>query len=1044
MSPNQVTNRFSLVALIFFFCLGQSIECIGQQKNSNIKGVVMTDNNGPIPNVNVIIRNSKNNFTSGTTTDSSGIFSFSRIPSGGPYSFSFSAAGFESQTLSGYSVKESSDLSLVITMKESVISMDQVIVIGYGTQKRKDLTGSIASVGSKEFKDLASTRIDQALLGKVAGVQVKPVSGEPGVAPQIRIRGIGSISAGPDPLYVVDGYPVGSIETLNPNDIESIDILKDASATAIYGSRGANGVIIINTKRGRAGKPVITFDTYTGWQKVAKKPEMMNAKEMAQYFYDGIKNRNIDEGRPVTGPPDTWFRIVPPVILDVLDGRNTHDVDALDVVLHTAPQSQYQLTATGGNENVKYALSGEYLTQKGIVLNSNFDRYSLRANIDAKLSNRLSARINLNPSYTDKNALPTTGNQGEGILGSAMATHNFYPLLDENGEYFFFGGLAAQANFSNPLAVANEYKANQKSFRLLNNINVDYKIIEDLKLSVLAGASFLNTKRTTFKPSLPVFFNNPPTGTDNSFSSINWITEATLNYNKKLNKHNLAGLVGYTAQKENGYSNFLESNRYPNNLIQTLSAVGGQITNGSSEKYTWSILSYLARLNYNFNNKYYLTASIRTDGSSRFGANKKYGVFPSAAVAWRISDEDFFKGIEFVNELKLRTSYGETGNNNIGNYEQYATINYLTYDLGGVAVGGFAPQRLSNPSLTWEKQQSVNIGIDASFLERRLSFTVDYFRSKNKDLLLNVNIPAITGFTNALKNIGEVQNTGWEFVVRSVNLNQQLTWTTDFNLSAYRNKVVKLGPEGDPIFTDNNVTMLGQPIGMFYGLIVDGIFKSQAELDKGPIYNPGASDRSRIGDVRFKDISGPNGRPDGIINSFDNTIMGTPYPDFYYGMTNNFSYKNFSLTISLQGSHGNKIYDLSRSAGNSTRARVRVYAFNNNYWKSEQEPGDGKTPRPNDAPTGGVRLPSQRYLDNGTYLRFNNIIASYSLPRQFFSKLKLSAARVYVNATNPLLITKNTAFNPDVSFSSDPLRPGNESNDYPLAKSLIIGLNISF
>jgi TonB-linked SusC/RagA family outer membrane protein len=1015
-----------------------------QPKKNVVSGIVLNANKEPLGGVSVVIKDSKNNFIVGTSTDNFGAFSFSNVSLGGPYNLAFSIVGYETQTLLGYTLRDGSPLRLSITMKETVASLDQVVVVGYGTTKRKDLTGAVSSVKSKEIEDLAVTRIDQALLGKVAGVQVKPVSGEPGASPQIRVRGIGSISAGASPLYVVDGFPTGSIETLNPNDIESLDILKDASATAIYGSRGSNGVIIINTKRGKAGKTNISFDTYYGWQKVSKKPEMMNAKQQAQYFYDGIRNRNIDEGNNVSASPDTWVRPVPAIILDVLAGRNTYDVNALDAVLVTAPQNQYQLTASGGNENVRFALSGEYLNQDGIVLNTHFKRYSLRANIDAKLNKRLSVKVNINPSLTDKTALPVTGNQGENILGSAISVSNFYPLLDSTGNYFIFAGLPAQADFSNPLAIAREYISNQKGMRLLGNVETEYKLSDQLAFRVMLGGSYIGSKGMTFKPQLPVFSNNPATGSDNASVSYNWLTEYTLNYNKSFGKHQIAALGGFTAQKERGDLNSLTSNKYPNNLVPTLSAVSGVITNGTSDTYQWSMVSYLGRVNYNYSSKYYLTASFRTDGSSRFGTEKKYGVFPSAALAWRISSEKFLQKIHFINEMKLRGSYGETGNNNIGNYEQYATINYNKYAFGGIAIGGFAPGRLANPLLTWETQKSFNVGLDASFLKNRVSISIDRFHSRNYNLLLNVNIPSITGFSSALKNIGEVKNAGWEFVLSTVNFNQKLKWSTDFNLSTFKNEVVKLGPEGDPIIAGDNITMIGQPIGMFYGFITDGIFKTQAELAQGPIFNPGAADRSRVGDIRFKDISGPNGKPDGIISSFDNTIMGSPYPDFYYGMTNRFSFKNFGLSVSLQGSYGNDVLNSSFSSGSATRARVRVYAYNNNYWKSEQDPGDGLTPRPNDAPTGGVRLTSQRFLDNGSYLRVNNVTLDYVLPSNVSQRLRLSTMRIYIGATNPFLFTKYKKYNPDVSLNDDPLRPGVESNDYPLPKTLLVGLNLNF
>ena len=1015
-----------------------SLELSGQQ-GKKVAGKVTDSSGATLPGVSVVVKGT----TTGVITDNSGNYSLSNIPENAIIQFSF--VGMKMQE-----VKVGNQTTVNVVLAEETIGLEEVVAVGYGTMRKKDLTGSVGSVASKEIKNLAVTRIDQALSGRTAGVQVKSVSGEPGASPQINIRGIGSISAGTSPLYVVDGFPTSNIETLNPNDIESLDILKDASATAIYGSRGSNGVIIINTKKGVSGKTIITFDAYTGWQKVLKKPIMMNAKEQAQYFYDGVKNRNIDDGNDVSGPVETWIRKVPDIVLDVLSGKNIYDEDALNAVLQVAPQKQYQLTATGGNENVKYFLSAGYLNQEGIVINSYFSRYSLRANIEAKLTKKLTVRVNLNPAFTDKSAIPVTGGTPDksttGSIVTALSVNNFFPLYDINGDYTIFAGLAAQGDFQNPVAVAKETMSNQKGLRFLSSVDADYSLTDNFKLKVLFGGNFLNSKDMTFKPSIPAFFNDPAVGTDNSSMLYSWLSEYTLNYVKTIKKHNISGVIGYTSQKETYQSNYLTSNRYPNNLVPTLSAVSGMITNGSSDKSEWSMVSYLSRLSYNYNSKYYLTASIRTDGSSRFGSDKKFGVFPSTAIAWRISDEKFLKDVRLLSQLKLRASYGETGNNNIGDYDHYATIQYEKYTLGGVAVSGFSPQRLGNSLLTWEKQKQINFGIDAAFINGRVSITVDHFRSKNTSLLLNVNIPAITGFTTNLENIGEVKNTGWEFTINTANFStKNFNWSTDFNLSMYKNEVLKLGPTGDPIYSGGNITMIGQPIGMFYGWLTDGIFKTQAELNAGPIFNPGAVDRSRVGDIRFVDISGPNNIPDGVINSFDKTIMGSPYPDFYYGMTNRFTYKNISLTISLHGSQGNDILNISRASGNSTRGRYRQYAFSNNYWKSEQDPGDGNSPRPNDAPSGNVRgTYSQRWLDNGSYLSINNISLGYQLPDQIVKKLTLSSLRFYINATNPFMFTKYTAFNPEVSNTASSLTPGNELNNYPVPKIIMLGFTIDF
>ncbi|MEX1241896.1 MAG: TonB-dependent receptor [Cyclobacteriaceae bacterium] len=1015
-----------------------------------VTGVVTDENSAPLPGVNVLEKGT----TNGTATDASGNFTLNVEGESSILVFSFIGYANVEMPVGAKSV-------INVSLQPSVQSLEEIVVIGYGTVERKDLTGSVSSVGSQQIREQAATRVDQALLGKLAGVQVKPVSGEPGAAPQIRIRGVGSISAGSGPLYVVDGFPIESIQTINPNDIESIDVLKDASATAIYGSRGSNGVIIINTKRGKEGKPTITYDTYYGFQQISKTPVFQTGLEQAQHYFDGVRNKNIDEGNDVTLPVEQWKVPVPVTLVQVLSGQPTTEPGAsnvfrehLDAVLRTARMQQHQLTASGGSETVKYVIGAEYLDQDGIIINSNFKRYSARANFDAKLSDKLTVRMNLNPSFTVKHnvggpgrdEIGSDGSRGSDVVYNSLVIPQYYSLYNADGSYFPFGdGLDAVVSTQNPVALAKEVIKNQKGMGFLGSLNAEYAILKDLKLNVMLGTNLMNIKGMRFKPQLPAFNNNPAVGTDNASMLFNWLTEYTLNYSKEFGDHSISALAGFTSQKETFESNFITSNRYPNNLVPSLSAVSGIITNGSSEVNEWSMISYLSRVNYNYKDRYYLTASVRTDGSSRFGSENKWGVFPSAAFAWRVSDEAFFEGLTPLMEMKMRASYGETGNNNIGNYDHYATINYEKYTFGGAAVGGYAPGRLANPTLTWETQKSFNAGLDMSFFGNRLSVTVDHFQSRNYDLLLNVNVPDITGFSNALQNIGEVKNSGWEFVISSVNSANKFRWTTDFNLSTYKNEVVKLGPQGDPIISGGNITMIGQPVGMFFGWLSDGIFMNQAELDAGPLFNPGARDASRVGDVRFIDVSGSNGVPDGIINSFDKTIMGSPYPDFYYGMTNNFAYKNFTLSVGLQGSYGNKILALSRNQVANLRSRFRQLAIMNDYWKSEEEPGNGKSPRPNDTPTGNFRgAYSQLFLDEGTYLRINNISLGYAFPAAITEKIKLNSLRVYTTATNPFIFTDHVGFNPDVSRNNSALNPGNENYEYPLPKSIVFGINVGF
>ncbi|MDR1201675.1 MAG: SusC/RagA family TonB-linked outer membrane protein, partial [Tannerellaceae bacterium] len=813
----------------------------------------------------------------------------------------------------------------------------------------------------------------------------------------------------------------------------------------IYGSRGANGVVIITTKRGKEGKTQINLHAYYGWQKVLRTPEYLTKEEQGWYYYDGVKNQNLDAGYDVSGDPLTdWFYKVPQTIMDVINGTNHYNTDPYDYVFQTAPMQSYNLSANGGAERIKYSVSGEYMAQEGIVISNNFERYSLRVNLDAQLSKRVSIKFNMNSAYSKgKNILASGGaSESEGILGAAATWQRWYPLYDENGDYFSGYGQDATNNVWNPVAQAYEIKRRTEQYRTLGNLDAEYKILEELKLNVMLGANTFNRHYYSFIPQLDIF-SNAADGTDERSNRLNWITETTLNYQNNFGKHNVSGMAGYTTQKQTENSNYVRSRSYPNNLVYTLNAASNNIYQGNSQEGEWSLISYLARVNYNYNSKYYITASIRSDGSSRFGKDNKYGYFPSLALAWRASEESFFKQFTWLTNLKLRGSYGETGNNNIGNYAHLATVDYESYVLGNAAVGGYAPSNFENTMLTWEKQRAYNVGLDVSVVANRINLTADYFLTRNRNLLLNVYVPQISGFDTSLQNIGEVENKGWEITLNTRNLTGVFEWTTDFNISSFKNKVLKLGPEGAPIISTNHITEIGQPMGMFYGYVADGVFMNQAELDAGPIWAPGTSDQSHIGDIRFKDISGPDGTPDGVINTYDREIMGSPYPDFYFGMTNTMSYKNFSLNFSLQGSYGNKVFN-TNDTQLYTRARYKQYDVVKNYWKSEAEPGDGESPRPNNLPTGGLRQKSTRFLENASYLKFNNITFSYTFGPDIVNKMYLNGLRVYFTATNPFIITKFREFNPEVSSTTNPLTPGQMNFNYPLAKSFIMGINVSF
>lgn len=998
-----------------------------QQQGRTISGVVI-DADGPIIGANVLVKGT----TNGAITDVNGQFTITNVPNNAVLQVSF--IGYIPQE-----VNTVNQTRFNITLIEDIAALEEVVVVGYGTLLRKDLTGSVASVGTEQIRNKSMTRVDQALSGNIPGTQVKLRSGQPGAAPQIRIRGIGSVTAGVDPLYVVDGVPVPDITSISVGDIASIDVLKDASSTAIYGSRGANGVVMITTNRGVNRKTQIKYETYIEFQKVEKIPETLSAIQQANYTQDGFRNRNIDAGNDVSGPPSTWRFPAPAETIAVIAGTLTAGKQPWEYVLRTAPQYQHRLSASGGTEELRYAISGTFLNQEGIIRNSNFTRYSLSANFDAKLSERLDMQLILTPSYmTDYSSLSYTGTYG-GVVGSLIGMQPWIPMLDENGDYNQIANYESQANIENPLARVENEKNKRSRFFFMGKLNLKYNIMAGLDFNVTLGGNINNSRTDTFKPSMKVFFDNVAEGTATSTQNIDWMSEFTLNYNKTFGKHNFTGLIGYAMEKSTRERHNLSSRNYPNNLVSQLSAVGGQITNGTSTLAEYSLLSYLARVNYNYMNKYYISGSMRADGSSRFGSNNKYGYFPTIGLSWRITEENFMDDILFLDDLKLRLSYGRSGNNNIGNYDHLAMITYVNYNLANQVAGGFAQGNIGNASLSWEKQEQFNAGMDIAIINSRIRLSAEYFTSRNYDLLLNVPIPTISGFSTALQNMGEVKNTGWEFSLNTVNFNGKFGWQSSFNLSTNKNKVTKLGPEGNPIYSGNNITKIGEPMGMFYGLISDGVYMNQAELDSYPIYNPGGSDRSRVGDRRFVDVNG-----DGRISTEDYTIIGSPYPDFYYGMTNNFSYKNFSLSVSLYGSQGGQIYMNSRDGNNSGRGRVRTLTFNKNYWKSEAEPGDGWAPRPNDTPTGGNRLPGSHWLDTASFLRVNNITLSYDFSRNLLQKTGISSLQVYVSAHNPFLITKYYLWNPEDSNSTNPLQPGRENGDYPLSKGLMFGLNIGF
>ncbi len=1010
------------------------------------------ETNEPLPGVSIILKGTQ----LGTTSEINGNYSFvapDEQKTGGILVFSF--VGYQNQEVS---IGNRSVID--IGLKADLKALEEIVVVGYGTQKRADITGAVSSVSARDIQGMPAPSLDGALAGKMPGVQVSQTTGTPGGGLTVRVRGTGSIGAGNEPLYVIDGFPVTAtynqsnnpLNSINPNDIESIEVLKDASSTAIYGSRGSNGVVLITTKGGKSGRMKVDLETYTGFQQVTQKMKLMNAQEFARYIIDSRNNAWVDTGGNPSAPNSqraAIYQILPALQNPDALGEGT---DWQDEIFRTAPIHNLQATVSGGTDKIRYMISGGYFKQDGIIINSDFQRYSFRVNLEANASKRFKVGINLNPSYTVSNPTDAEGHFSSGaIVLSALLMAPHLPVYDENGDYTT--GITLGNGFSsleNPVKSALGKKRRLNDLRMLGTAYGEYQIMNGLSYKLLVGADLQNSNERTFNPSFVGRDGTPPPvipfGSFNSRYSNNLLIEHTLNYSKEFGAHSLNALGGFTAQKEFLHTSAINSTNFPNDLVETLNA--GIVSSANTNASEWSLLSYLARVNYSYKSKYLLTATIRRDGSSRFGQNNKWGTFPSVSAGWRISEEAFMTNLPQVNELKFRASYGFTGNNFIGNYDHIGLLairNTVFGGSGGTVVNGIAPSSISNPDLSWERNRQFDLGLEVGLFQNRIFVVTDFYEKITSDLLLNVPTPSITGYTSARQNIGRVRNRGWELAVSTRNLVNKFQWTTDFNIAFNRNQVQALGPSGEPIFgnyqlTNSHISRIGHSLGNYYGYQVEGIFQSQQEIDNSPSFAD-----SKPGHFKFKDVNN-----DGVLSVDDRTSLGSPHPDFIFGLTNSFSYKGFDLNILIQGVQGNEILHLGRRFYANYAGTGNGLKELSNAWKSAQEPGDGKTPRVNRdlsryASSNASANISSTHVEDGSFVRVRNISLGYTLPQAVAGKVALRTARIYVNMQNPVTWTRYTGYNPEVSTNgADPLTPGVDYGGYPIAKVFTLGLNVGF
>ena len=997
--------------------------------------VTSTDDGTPLPGVSVFVKETKQ----GTSTNADGNFALS-IAKGNTLVFTFI----------GYEPKEvvvNNEIPLNVKLNAKSGALSEIVVVGYGVQKKKDLTGAVATISAEQIKDLPVVSVDQKLVGQVAGVQISTTTGSPGSGSSIKIRGSGSIGAGDNPLFVVDGYPISNsaghtynpLNVINPDDIESVTILKDASSTAIYGSRGSNGVVVITTKKGKTGQPVVTVSSYAGTQSVPGKgrPKMLNGEQYAQFRKDIITD-------------DFAFRGATLTTADIpVEFRNPSQYGTgtnwYNEVLRTAVQNNLDVGISGGTDNTHYNFSVGRVNQEGTIKYTDFERYAIRANIETNISKKLKVGINLAPTNSVQNRNDFDSG-GRDVITRTLWLSPIVPLTDAAGNRTSYISSPGSIGAPNPLNSLQFAGTNDQIFRGLGNAFAEYEIISGLKAKYSYNVDYSSENSFNFNPSTVGGESNPAPVVPNSNTykntTFNWLSEMLLSYDKTIaTDHHISAVAGYTAQKERSDAVSLFADNYPDDLVKTINAASIISSYGEGVE-KWSLISYLARVNYSFKDKYLVTATVRTDGSSRFGSNKQYGTFPSAALGWRLSQENYFKEIKWLSDLKLRASYGKAGNFNIGNYTYTSNIGTANYAFNGNLANGRVSTTLNNPDLTWENSNEFDGGIDLGLFKDRIYLNVDYYNRLTKGMLFNSEIPQSSGYSNAIINSGTIRNRGLEIGLSTHNLEGEFKWNTNFNIAFNKNKVLALNANNDPIYSGlsgegsyTHITQVGHPIGEFYGYVMEGIYKDQADLNNSPKHVT-----SVVGSIKYKDVDG-----NGIIEpDKDFAVIGHAQPNFTYGFTNSFSYKGFDLNVIFVGSQGGQELKTANQYLLNIDGVFNVDQKVLNRWRSPADPGDGMTPT-----TNGSRViyrdVNSSWVEDASFLRLQNVTLGYNFARGFLAKSKVvKGARFYVSGQNLVTFTRYNG-NPEANTANaSALTPGEDFTNYPLARTLILGLNLTF
>jgi len=1037
-----------------------------RQKKATITGKVTDEKGAAFHGVMVKLKNT----SVAVVTNANGLYSIG-VPDDQTAVLVFSFLGYQTQE-----IPTNGKVVINVNLVEDQKKLDEIVVIGYGSVQRSDLTGSVASVNVADLAKAPVTSFDEALAGRVAGVTVSGADGQPGGMNNIVIRGPGSITQDNSPLYVIDGFPMEDSDnsSVSPNDIESIDILKDASATAIYGSRGANGVIIITTKKGKKGEPVINLNSYYGLQK-----NTHTVKTLSPYEFVKLQLELGGGSATVKTPAQTYTPGELPSTDAYFDAKgNTLEsytnVDGLylaDQYFRTAAVQNYDLSVRGGSDKTLYSISGNYRDMQGIVINSGLKRYQGRITLDQTVNKRLSIGTNINYSRNENYGTIQNGASSNPSLNQMYSVWGFRPVtgteeLDLEDEVFDPSGSGDDYRF-NPIFSAKNELRKSVSYMLYANGYAEYAFTRNLKLKVTGGLTNRFGTSESFNNSNTLggnFIINPSRGVNgsvNSSTASNLLNENTLSYIKVFNKvHKINAVAGYTMQTNKTSRRGFTALLVPNENLG-IDGLDESTTNiGVAGSSSWGLMSYLGRVNYAYNSKYLFTATFRADGSSKFVEENRWGYFPSAAFSWVVSKEDFFKKQNVVSTLKFRASYGLTGNNRIGDFD-YLTA--LTFPIsGGYSYNNATPSKgavinsIGNPLLKWETTRQADLGVDMGFLRERITLGIDLYDKVTDDLLLLADVPRTIGILTAFKNVGKMSNRGLEISLNTVNVNaKNFKWTSNFNISFNKNEVLSLAENQNALPASVNfnnsysalysyVSILGQPIGQMYGLLFDGVYQvDEFNIDGTGNYvlknniptNGNVSTVIKPGHIKYKDLN-----DDGIINTSDYTIVGRSLPIHTGGFTNNFTYRNFDLNVLLQWSYGNDLINGNRYLfEGSSRKNLNQFASYADRWRFDNQ--TSVIPAANGQ---GPAHFSDRVIEDGSYLRLKTVSLGYNISPEFGKKHGIKNLRLYASAQNLYTWTNYSGPDPDVSVGYSTLTQGFDYAAYPRAKTITFGLNLSF